>query len=128
MERRAAQKDGKDLKWRNVITADQRSSGIAISMPTSLVMKKTVLSVIGIARNVEQRLLALSQRKPKMINRDRYWKCEYENLRRKKNKQINEMQHKQMVFMEKTWKLLKQLGMSESEIFAYYRKDLNETQ
>ena len=61
-----------------------------------------------------------------MLNRERYWRCEYENLRRKKNKEISELQRKQSIFMDKTWKLLKQLGMSESEIFAYYRKDLNE--
>lgn len=62
-----------------------------------------------------------------MLNRERYWRCEYENLRRKKNKEISEMQRKQTIFMEKTWILLKRLGMSESEIFAYYRKDIHET-
>lgn len=62
-----------------------------------------------------------------MLNRERYWRCEYENLRRKKNKEISDMQRKQTIFMEKTWLLLKRLGMSESEIFAYYRKDIHET-
>jgi hypothetical protein len=62
-----------------------------------------------------------------MINRERYWRCEYENLRRKKNKEISDMQRKQTIFMEKTWLLLKRLGMKESEIFAYYRKDIHET-
>lgn len=63
-----------------------------------------------------------------MLNREHYWRCEYENLRRKKNKEISDMQRKQTIFMEKTWLLLKQLGMKESEIFAYYRKDIHETQ
>lgn len=62
-----------------------------------------------------------------MLNRERYWRCEYENLRRKKNKEISDMQRKQTIFMEKTWLLLKRLGMKESEIFAYYRKDIHET-
>lgn len=62
-----------------------------------------------------------------MINRERYWRCEYENLRRKKNKEISDMQRKQSIFMEKTWLLLRRLGMKESEIFAYYRKDIHET-
>lgn len=58
-----------------------------------------------------------------MINRDRYWKCEYENLRRKKNKQINEMQRKQTIFMDKTWKLLKAIGLSDKVIFEWYRHE-----
>lgn len=62
-----------------------------------------------------------------MINRERYWRCEYENLRRKKNKEISDMQRKQTIFIEKTWLLLERLGMKESEIFAYYRKDIHET-
>ena len=62
-----------------------------------------------------------------MLNRERYWRCEYENLRRKKNKEISDMQRKQTIFMEKTWLLLRRLGMKESEIFAYYRKDIHET-
>lgn len=61
-----------------------------------------------------------------MINRDRYWKCEYENLRRKKNKEIVQMKERQRVFADKTWRLLKLLGMPEQEILDYYRKETND--
>lgn len=54
---------------------------------------------------------------------DRYWQCEYENLRRKKNKQISRMKAKQKAFADKTWQLLKLLGMPENEILEYYRKE-----
>lgn len=62
-----------------------------------------------------------------MINRDRYWKCEYENLRRKKAKEIAQLKQKQKIFADKTWKLLTMLGMPEAEILAYYRKETDET-
>ena len=53
---------------------------------------------------------------------DNYWKCEYENLRRKKNKQIEDMKRLLAVFAEKTWRLLRLLGMPEEEIIEYYRR------
>lgn len=53
----------------------------------------------------------------------KYYKCEYENLRRKKNKQIDDLNMKILRFIDKTWKLLKLLGMSDKEIFEWYRKD-----
>lgn len=57
------------------------------------------------------------------MTRDRYWKCEYENLRRKKNREIALMKQKQKDFADKTWRLLKMLGMPEEEILAYYREE-----
>lgn len=53
----------------------------------------------------------------------RYYKCEYENLRRRKNKEIEELKNKQIKFLDKTWKLLKLLGMPDKEIIEWYRKD-----
>lgn len=58
-----------------------------------------------------------------MINRERYWRCEYENLRRKKNKELDDLKKKQSVFMDKTWKLLKAVGLSDKVIFEWYRHD-----
>ena len=59
------------------------------------------------------------------MNRDKYWRSEYENLRRKKNRQIERMKNAQLQFLEKTWNLLKELGMSDAEILMYYRKELD---
>lgn len=59
------------------------------------------------------------------MNRDKYWRSEYENLRRKKNRQIERMKNAQLMFLEKTWNLLKELGMSDAEILMYYRKELD---
>ena len=53
----------------------------------------------------------------------RYYKNEYENLRRKKNKELEQMNLKVLRFMDKTWKLLKLLGMPDKEIIEWYRKD-----
>lgn len=58
-----------------------------------------------------------------MINRERYWRCEYENLRRKKNKELDDLKKKQAVFMDKTWKLLKAVGLSDKVIFEWYRHE-----
>ncbi len=55
-----------------------------------------------------------------------YWKSEYENLRRKKKKEIEQMKRAQALFANKTWKLLKLLGMPEREILAYYREEMND--
>lgn len=63
-----------------------------------------------------------------MINRDRYWRCEYENLRRKKNKEITLMKERQRVFADKIWHLLKLLGMPEDEIIKYFREETDENQ
>ena len=52
-----------------------------------------------------------------------YWKSEYENLRRKKKKEIEQMKRAQALFVDKTWKLLKLLGMPEREILGYYRNE-----
>lgn len=52
-----------------------------------------------------------------------YWKCEYENLRRKKNKEIEQMKNNQIRFFSKTWKLLKLLGIPDNEILEFYSKE-----
>jgi len=52
-----------------------------------------------------------------------YWKCEYENLRRKDKKKIERMLLQMSIFTHKTWDLLKLLGMSEDEILNYYREN-----
>jgi len=62
-----------------------------------------------------------------MCNQDKYWKSEYENLRRKKkkeiealNRKITEMTIKEAEMCDTTFELLKMLGMSEREILEYY--------
>ena len=57
-----------------------------------------------------------------MFNRDRYWKCEYENLRRKTQKRIDEMILAQSIFTHKTYDLLKTLGLSEEQIRRWYER------
>lgn len=54
-------------------------------------------------------------------NEVNYYKCEYENIRRKKNLQINKMQLQQAMFAKKTYELLKGLGLSDNDIFIYYK-------
>ena len=55
----------------------------------------------------------------------RYYKDEYENLRRKKNKEIDNLIIRQLKFMDVTWKLLKTLGLPNEFILDYYRKEMN---
>ena len=55
----------------------------------------------------------------------RYYKDEYENLRRKKNKEIDNLIIRQLKFMDVTWKLLKTLGLPNGFILDYYRKEMN---
>ena len=62
-----------------------------------------------------------------MLNRERYWKCEYENRRRKKARESDKKQRFLLAFMDKTWKLLHELGMSDEEILTYYKGELNDT-
>lgn len=58
-----------------------------------------------------------------MLNESNYWKCEYENLRRKKNREISRMKACQLKFMDKTWRLLHLLGMKDEEILNYYKEN-----
>jgi len=53
----------------------------------------------------------------------KYWKSEYENLRRKKKKELDMQLVNINKFMSSTWKLLKLLGMSDREILEYYKKE-----
>lgn len=53
----------------------------------------------------------------------KFWKSEYERLRRNKNKEIDRMKWQISVFFDKTWKLLHLLGMSDKEIIEYYKKE-----
>lgn len=50
----------------------------------------------------------------------RYWKAEYESLRRRKEKEYQELRVNFHNHIIKTWKLLKLLGMKEEEIIKYY--------
>lgn len=52
----------------------------------------------------------------------KFWKAEYERLRRNKNKEIDRIRWQNSVFFDKTWKLLHLLGMSDREIIEYYKK------
>lgn len=54
-----------------------------------------------------------------------FWKNEYEQLRRKKNKELDEQQIKLLKFLDKTWELLKKLGMKDKDILDYYRGENN---
>lgn len=51
----------------------------------------------------------------------RYWKCEYENLRRKKIKEIKHLKLEQSKMCDITYELLIRLGMKPKEIFDYYK-------
>lgn len=51
----------------------------------------------------------------------KYWKCEYENLRRKKKKEIENLKLEQAKMCDITYDLLIQLGMKPQEIFDYYK-------
>ena len=50
----------------------------------------------------------------------KFWKAEYERLRRNKNKEIKQTREQISVFFDKTWNLLHELGMSDEEIKKYY--------
>lgn len=50
----------------------------------------------------------------------KFWKAEYERLRRNKNKEIDKMKADQLYFFSKTWKLLHYLGLKDEEIAAFY--------
>ena len=52
-----------------------------------------------------------------------FWKNEYELLRRKKNKEILNKQIQLLKFMDKTWKLLKELNIPDEVIFNYYKNE-----
>ena len=63
-----------------------------------------------------------------MNNQERFYKCEYENLRRKKNKEITQLTNEieklktyQVRFADITYKLLNELGMSNEDIIEYYQ-------
>lgn len=55
-----------------------------------------------------------------MNNEARFWKSEYERLRRNKNKEIQRTREQISVFFDKTWTLLHALGLSDEEILEYY--------
>lgn len=50
----------------------------------------------------------------------RFWKSEYERLRRNKNKEIQRTREQIAIFFDKTWTLLHELGMKDEEIKKYY--------
>lgn len=53
----------------------------------------------------------------------KYWRAEYENLRRKKKKEIEMMKNNQIRFFDKTWKLLHILGMKDKDIIEFYKEE-----
>lgn len=58
-----------------------------------------------------------------MNNEARYYKSEYERLRRKKNKEIERMKRQQLQFFLSTYKLLKLLGWKDEQIIRYYESE-----
>ena len=52
----------------------------------------------------------------------RFWKNEYERLRRNKNKEIQWTREQISIFFDKTWALLHELGLSDKEIMEYYAR------
>ena len=54
-------------------------------------------------------------------NEVKYWKSEYENLRRKKNREIATLKQQISRFFDLTYKLLVGLGLKPEEITEYYR-------
>ncbi len=55
------------------------------------------------------------------MNDAKYWRCEYENLRRKKNKEIETLKYQMAAMSRKTYDLLKAIGLSHKDIEVYYR-------
>ncbi len=55
-----------------------------------------------------------------MNHEAKFWKAEYERLRRNKHKEIEKMKIRESSFFDKTWKLLHLLGMKDEEIIVYY--------
>lgn len=58
-----------------------------------------------------------------MTNEEKYWKAEYENLRRKKNREIETLRYQIARFVGKTYKLLEGMGLSNEVIHEYYRSE-----
>jgi len=65
------------------------------------------------------------------MNEEKYWKCEYENLRRKKKKEVEALTYENEVlrlqsakFTKKTYRLLLDLGLKHEDIMNYYRGEL----
>lgn len=56
-----------------------------------------------------------------MTNEERYWKAEYENLRRKKNRELDTLRCQCARMSRLTYDLLKAMGMKEEDIDTYYR-------
>lgn len=52
----------------------------------------------------------------------KFWKAEYERLRRNKNKEIKQTREQISIFFDKTWNLLHELGMNDKEIIEFYGK------
>lgn len=52
----------------------------------------------------------------------RFWKNEYERLRRNKNKEIQRTREQISIFFDKTWALLHELGLDDKEIMEYYAR------
>lgn len=53
--------------------------------------------------------------------KNNFYKCEYESLRRKKNAEIERLHEQIAIMCRKTFDLLKGLGLSDNDIYAYYR-------
>lgn len=56
-----------------------------------------------------------------------YYRCEYENLRRKKNKEIARLKAQQIHFFDRTWKLFELLHLPYDFIFEWYKYGKDET-
>lgn len=56
-----------------------------------------------------------------MTNKEKIWKCEYENLRRKKNKEIDTLQRRISRFTTITYNVLESLGLSFRDIMTLYK-------
>ena len=61
------------------------------------------------------------------MQQDNYWKCEYENLRRKKKKEIDRMVLAQSRFVHRTYDLLKILGLTDEMIRRWYDRRFDNT-
>ena len=54
----------------------------------------------------------------------KFWKAEYERIRRNKNKEIKQTREQISIFFDKTWNLLHELGMNDKEIIEFYGKEI----
>lgn len=55
-----------------------------------------------------------------MSSEDQYWKCDYENLRRKKNREIELLQTRTSEFVNRTYSIFESMGLTMKQMIELY--------